>query len=206
MQHTSETLRAFEAEVQRLFLEAKIRGPVHLSCGNEEQLIQIFKDVNKEDWVFSTWRNHYHALLHGISEEWLMKEILAGNSIHVNNPDHHFYTSAIVGGIIPIAVGVAAALKAKGSTRKVWCFVGDMTAATGIFNEAQKYAQNFQLPITFVIEVNGLSTNTPTSAAWGIDGAPPAVSPVQTMTSNVWSYSYTREKYPHVGVGQLVHF
>lgn len=202
---TTEDLRVFEAEVQQRFMNAEIRGPVHLSCGNEELLIEIFKEVHPEDWVFSTWRNHYHALLHGVSKEWLMKEILAGNSIHINNPDHHFYTSAIVGGIIPIATGVAAALKKQNSERKVWCFIGDMTAETGIFHEAIKYATNFELPITFVVEENGLSTNTPTIAAWGYEAAE-SITGVEKINRFVYRYAYTREKYPHVGVGQLVHF
>ena len=53
----------------------------------------------------------------------------------------------IVGGIIPLALGVALALKIKGSNRRVWCFVGDMTSETGVFHECYKYALNFKLPI-----------------------------------------------------------
>ena len=72
-------LMQFEEEIRQSFLAAKIRAPIHLSRGNEEPLIKIFKHVRRTDWVFSTHRNHYHALLHGIDKEWLRSEILAGN-------------------------------------------------------------------------------------------------------------------------------
>ena len=56
-------LIAFEKKVQEAYEAGEIRAPVHLSGNNEEQLIKIFKKIKKNDWVFSTWRNHYHALL-----------------------------------------------------------------------------------------------------------------------------------------------
>src|SRR5688572_6867119 len=130
----------FEAKLAEEFEQGKIKGPVHLSGGNEEQLIAVFKRVSPEDWVFSTWRNHYHALLHGVPKDKVLAEIRAGRSMNLSFPEHRFYTSAIVGGILPIATGVAAALKSKGCKRKAWCFVGDMAATTGAFHEAHTYA------------------------------------------------------------------
>lgn len=185
-----DRLIAFEKRVAEAFKDGKIHSPIHLSGGNEDQLIEIFKDVSPEDWVFSTWRNHYHALLHGISEERLFEEILAGRSMNLCFPEHRFYASSIVGGILPIATGVAAALKRKGCGRKVWCFVGDMAATTGAFHEAEQYATGQDLPIRFVIEDNGLSTNTPTDECWGMNGC-----------RKFTSYRYTRT-HPHYGIGQ----
>ena len=79
-----------------------------------------------------------------------------------------FYSSAIVGGILPIALGVAMANKIKKSKKdKVFVFIGDMTYETGIFHETFKYAENMKLPIKFIVEDNDLSTNTPTKKAWG---------------------------------------
>jgi homoserine dehydrogenase len=75
---------------------------------------------------------------------------------------------ASVGGTIPIAVGAAMALKQQGSKDKVWCFVGDMAFETGGFMENYKYAKNFDLPIQFVVEDNGVSTNTPTVETWKV--------------------------------------
>ncbi|MEK7766161.1 MAG: insulinase family protein, partial [bacterium] len=62
---------AFEQRVKDAFLEGRIRAPIHLSGGNEDQLIEVFSSVRPDDWVLSTWRSHYHALLHGIDPDWL---------------------------------------------------------------------------------------------------------------------------------------
>src|SRR3990172_7962964 len=172
---TEDDLIAFEAEIAALFEQGKIRAPVHLSKGNEAELIRIFKDIKPSDWVFSNHRSHYHALLKGIPRDWLKEEILAGHSITLNNREHKFFSSAIVGGILPIAVGVAMA----GET--AWCFVGDMAAETGIFHECIKFAYGHKLPIHFVVEDNGFS--------------------VQTPTDSVWRYSY-RNEFPHQGTSK----
>ena len=66
MQISSEELRAFEQEVIELFETKQIKGPIHLSGGNEEDLIELFSEIRKGDWIFTTYRNHYHALLAGI--------------------------------------------------------------------------------------------------------------------------------------------
>ena len=189
-----EKLIAFENRVAEAFDRGEIKGPVHLSGGNEDQLIEVFKDVSSDDWVFSTWRNHYHALLHGIQEERVFSEICAGRSMNLTFPEHKFYASAIVGGILPIAVGVAAALKRKGCLRKVWCFVGDMAATTGAFHEASQYATRQGLPIRFVIEDNGVSTNTPTKECWG-----------DLFSFNTTRYIYKRV-YPHYGTRKIGSF
>jgi len=185
----------FEEDIKQRFLQKEIRAPIHLSRGNENSLVRIFKKIKKDDWVFSTHRSHYHALIKGISPEWIKQEILNGNSIHLMNKEHKFFTSAIVGGICPIALGVAMAIKRKNNTNWVWVFVGDMAAETGIFHECVKYASRNDLPITFVVEDNGLSTNTPTQLVWGEHKGKP----------NIIRYKYERF-YPHVGVGKWVQF
>jgi len=196
---TAADLIAFEREVDAAFIAGKIRGPIHLSGGNESQLIDIFQDINREDWVFSTWRNHYHALLHGLPRDYVMAETLAGRGMNISSIEHHFFASAIVGGCLPIAVGVAAALKLGGLQRKVWCFVGDMAATTGAFHEAANYAYCQNLPITFVIEDNGFSTNSPTADCWG------DVTPLETRNLFVKRYTYERT-YPHTGASRWVTF
>jgi|SRR3990167_1167220 len=168
---TAQKLIKFEKDIEREFLEGNIRAPVHFSEGNESQLIEIFRNIKNTDWVFSTHRNHLHALLHGISQDWLKEQILSGRSMHINSKERKFVTSSIVNGCVPIAVGVAMALKRQSSEDKVWCFVGDMAESVGIFYENSKYARNFNLPIYFIIECNDLSTNTPTSICWGEEHA-----------------------------------
>ena len=116
--------------------------------------------------MVSHWRNHYHALLHGFPKDKLKKMIVAGKSMSINSRRYKFFSSSIVGGGIPIALGLALALKKKKSQHKVWLFVGDMTYETGIFHECHKYAKNFNLPLKIVVEDNGFSTNTPTQKAW----------------------------------------
>lgn len=190
---TADELRGFEAGIAAEFEAGRIPAPVHLSGGNEEELIRIFQRIHPQDWVFSTWRSHYHALLHGIPREKLRAMILAGHSMNVMSVEHRFFTSAIVGGILPIAVGVACALKRRDSPCKVWCFVGDMAASAGIAQESLRYAGGHALPITFIIEDNGLSCDTPTGETWGDHIAAPEI------------YGY-RRCYPHMNTGKWVDF
>ena len=194
---TSQDLIDFEDDIISHWENGEIRGPIHLSNGNEEQLIKIFSKIGVDDWVFSTWRSHYHALLHGVEPKVLKQKILDGKSITIIDKNSNFYSSAIVNGIIPIALGVSKALKLKNSKDKVWCFVGDMTFETGLFYEAHKYARNFDLPLYFVVEDNGVSTNTPTSDTWnGIQ---------REIPNDVIYYKY-KSKYPHYGTGKWVVF
>lgn len=193
---TIDNLIQFENDMVYRWENAEIRGPVHLSNGNEEHLIEIFKKIKTTDWVFSTWRSHYHALLKGISPDWLEKEILQGKSITICNIEERFYSSAIVTATLPIALGVAQALKKDNSSDKVWCFIGDMSFETGIFYEVHKYARNFDLPLHFVVEDNGVSTYTPTEATWNVK---------REVPSDVIHYTY-KSKYPHYGSGKWVAF
>ena len=193
---TKQDLLDFEVRIKEVYEAGEIHAPVHLSKGNEDQLIEIFQYVHEEDWVFSTWRNHYHALLHDYPEEKLYDWISSGGSMSTNSSNPKFYSSAIVGGIVSIAVGAAWALKEKKSERRVWCFIGDMTFETGAFHESYKYAKNFDLPVQFVVEDNNMSTNTPTDFAWGKKSNVP---------DDVIYYSYERG-FPHHGTGNWVLF
>ena len=192
-----EELIAFEEEVKKHYEDAKITAPVHLSKGNEKEVLEIFQYVHPDDWVFSSWRNHFHALLHGINRDVLLADIIDSRSMSTNSINPKFYSSSIVGGIIPIAVGVSNALKMKKSKRRVWCFIGDMTFETGIFYESYKYVKNFNLPLQFVVEDNNLSTNTPTDETWG--------GVKREVPNDIIYYSYERG-YPHHGTGSWILF
>ncbi len=174
-------LIAFEKDIAKEFESKHIKAPVHLHGGNESPLIKIFRHIKPTDWVCSTHRSHYHALLKGIPPEWVKSEILKGHSISLCNSHYRFITSGIVGGVLPIAVGLAMA------GERVWCFAGDMAAETGIFSECVKYAGRHELPITFIVEDNGMSVESPTQEVWG-DGD----------YSMVTRYEYKR-KFPHQG-------
>ena len=166
-------------------------------CGGEiqaENLIKIFKKykITKEDWIFCTWRNSWHWLLSGRNEDDLIWQIQHYGGMHIY--DSHFFTSAIVGGIAPIATGVALALKLKKSKRRVFCFVGDMSATTGIFSESVRYSTGHDLPIIYIVEDNKLSVITKTQDAWG-----------KKKKNKVIRYNYKRV-YPHSGTGTWVIF
>ena len=193
---TENDLIDFELKIIDHWENAKIRGPVHLSNGNESPLIEIFKRVNKNDWVFSTWRSHYHALLKGLDTNWLEEEILKGKSITICNHEEKFYSSAIVASTLSIALGVAQSIKLDNKQEKVWCFIGDMCFETGAFYEVHKYARNFDLPLYFVVEDNGISTYTPTVKTWNVQ---------RDIPDDVIYYTY-KSKYPHYGSGKWIAF
>ena len=209
---TVEELQAFEKDIGDSFNRAEIRAPIHLYDGNEEQIIEIFKCIDKKkDWVCATWRNHYQCLLKGVSPDFLKEQILKGKSMVMNIPEHKIHCSSIVGGIPSIATGIAMANKLKGNNEHVWCWLGDMSAETGAFAESYKYAVAQELPITFVIEDNELSVETPTSVVWGnrqkwyLNRATLDTQGFWTA-SNLIYYKYKNEKYPHAGAGVRVQF
>lgn len=149
-----QDLIAFEARIAARFDDGELPYLVHLSGGNEDQLIGIFKEIDAGDYVFSTHRNHYHYLLHGGRPEELERKILAGKSMFVFDRRMNFFSSSIVAATPAIAAGVAWALKREGSRRKVWCFVGDGAEDEGHFYEAVRYVDGWKLPCEFVIEDN----------------------------------------------------
>jgi pyruvate dehydrogenase E1 component alpha subunit len=198
---TPQQLIDFESHIAECFNSAQIKAPVHLYDGNENQIIEIFKKVQPNDWIFCSWRSHYQCLLKGVPPEQLKKDILAGKSITLCYPEYNIYSSAIVTGNIPIATGTALDIKRKGSTNHVWCFVGDMTSETGAFYENHKYAVNFNLPITFVVENNGKSVCTDTLNVWNQQ----ALTFSKEGIPKIIYYEY-ESRYPHAGAGKRIQF
>ncbi len=206
---TKEKLIEFGKDIESHFLDGEIRAPVHFNRGNEDALIQLFSEHNissGKNWLFSTHRNYYHALLHGIPPDWLKEQIMLGRSMHINSREYRFMTSSIVGGCAPIALGVADGLKRQDSKDKVWCFLGDMAASVGNFQDCWEYAKNFDLPVYYVIECNGLSTNSPTYEVWGAKHEHH-----KDIHSGLWSnggvfeYCYERQV-PHINCDKWVVF
>jgi pyruvate dehydrogenase E1 component alpha subunit len=198
---SKKKLISFEEKIAKYFNKAKIKSPVHLNYGNENQIIKIFSKIKKNDWIFCSWRSHYQCLLKGVPEKEIKKEIFNGKSISLCFPKYNIYSSAIVGGIIPIALGAALAIKIKKIKSKVYCFVGDMTSETGIMHESLKYAKNFNLPIRFIVEDNNLSVCTDTRKTWGQKN----LSLEGVKNKFVIHYKY-KNKYPHAGVGKRIQF
>lgn len=212
---TEEELINFEDDIANSFNNKEIRAPIHLYFGNEKQMLEIFKDVQPNDWVVCSWRSHYQCLLKGMDPKKVKADILDGRSIEMCNAEHKVFSSAIVGGNIPIALGLAIDIARKGTGEKVWCFIGDMTSSLGVFHEALQYASNNNLPIVFVIEDNGVSVCTDTKYSWGSKYLP--YFPYQDLekiengeiskSTWLWYYKYDlNQKYNHAGTGTRIEF
>lgn len=207
---TKQELIDFEKNIGDIFNEGKIKAPIHLYSGNEDAIIEVFKDIDiKNDWVCCTWRNHYQGLLKGIPKDILKQNILNGRSMVATIPEYKFICSSIVGGIPPIATGIAFSIKLQNKNNKVWCWVGDMSAETGSFHEAYKFALNYDLPITFIIEDNKKSVCTPTETVWKRD-LPYFIEKKYNKEilkqKKLYYYQYNNVKYPHAGAGVRVQF
>ena len=192
----------FEEEIADLFNKGKIRAPVHLYQGNEDKIIEFFKRVNKNDWIFCSWRSHYQCLLKGVPKEEVKKEIMDGRSISLCFPKQKIYSSALVGGSVPIAVGTAMSLKLKKEKNTmVYCFMGEMTSETGIAHECIKYSINLDLPIHFIIEDNEKSVCTDTRSTWKLKKL--TYEGKNDKFSTFYSY---KSKWPHAGAGKRIQF
>lgn len=193
----AQELIDFENDIAERFNRAEIPYPIHLSGGNERQLLEIFKNANEGDYFFSTWRNHYHALLAGIPPEEVRRQILAGRSMTVCSPEHRFFSSAIVGGCIPIALGVAWEIKRRGGKERVWIFLGDMASQSGAAIECFNYSRNHDLPLVFVMEDNNKSVCGETRKIWN------------GFHNCMWDYHYKwdlSQHWPHSGAGKRIQF
>ena len=196
---TKEELIAFEADIAERFNRGEIRAPIHLEGGSEDSLIEIFKDVRRGDWVLCSWRSHLKALLHGVPPALVKSEIMAGRSIALCFPEYRFLSSAIVGGTIPIALGIALGIKRGGGNEKVWCWTGDMTALTGTSLECSNYARWHDLPVVWVTEDNGISVMTETRPVWGGEFK----GEISLARSRYYKY---QNPWPHSGAGKRVEF
>jgi pyruvate dehydrogenase E1 component alpha subunit len=190
---TRQDLIDFEKKLAKQYDEGEYPYLVHLSGGNEDQLIDVFYGIERGDWVFSTHRSHYHYLLAGGRPEHLENLVAQGKSMFVFDKGLNFYSSSILAGTAAIAAGVAWALKRKGSDKKVWCFIGDGAADEGHFYEAARYVDGWDLPCTFVIEDNDRSVNSGKTERWG-----EYIEPCQFRCVKRYKYEPT---YPHGGSG-----
>lgn len=199
---TATDLIAFEQKIAALWEAGELPFLIHLSGGNEDELVRRWhEEIRPGDWVFSTHRNHYHALLHGVPPDRLEALIRAGKSMFVYDRARNFFTSSILAGTCGIAAGVAWALKRRGASGRVWCFLGDGAEEQGHFYEAALFVEANDLPCRLVIEDNDRQVDTPLADRRG-----PA-NPFSRMTHHplLWfrcvrRYRY-RATYPHAGNG-----
>lgn len=157
-------IRRFEEASARLYSEQKIRGFLHLYIGEEAVAVGAMAALHEEDAVVSTYREHGHALARGLSATSVMAEMFGkvsgcargrGGSMHLFDVARRFYGGyAIVGGGLPIAVGLALADKLAGRERATACLFGDGATDEGEFYESLNLAALWHLPVLFLCENN----------------------------------------------------
>jgi pyruvate dehydrogenase E1 component alpha subunit len=159
---------------------ALVRGPLHLSTGQEAVAAGVCLNLQREDLLTSTHRGHGHTLAKGADSTRMMCELFGratgtnkgkGGSMHIADFSVGMLgANGVVAAGIPIATGAAHALKLRGQPHIVACFFGDGAANRGPFLEGLNWAQVFQLPVLFVCEDNRISATTPTAPMTAGDG------------------------------------
>ncbi|MER3601794.1 MAG: pyruvate dehydrogenase (acetyl-transferring) E1 component subunit alpha [Nitrososphaerota archaeon] len=170
-------IRKFEEKVEELFLvKGLLTGPSHLYYGQEAVAVGVLSALRQDDKVVTTYRCHGHALARGVSVEALMAELFGratgtckglGGSMHAAISLEHGIpvATAIVGSGLPIAAGLALALRYRKSDALVACFFGDGAVNTGAFHEALNICSLWRLPVLFVCENNYYAEFTPLRAS-----------------------------------------
>jgi pyruvate dehydrogenase E1 component alpha subunit len=157
-------IRLFEEKCAELYTQQKIRGFLHLYIGEEANAVGVMEALSPQDSVVATYREHGHALARGIAMGPLMAEMYGkmngtsrgrGGSMHIFDRATRFYGgNAIVGGGLPLAVGLALAEKMSKGTGVAACLFGEGAVAEGEFHESMNLAALWKLPVVFVCENN----------------------------------------------------
>lgn len=161
---TMVRIRRFEEKCSELYQQEKIRGFLHLAIGEEAIPSGVMAALNPEDAVVATYREHGHALARGVPMRAVMAEMYGkldgcargrGGSMHLFDASKRFYGGyAIVGGGLPLAVGLALADKMRNENIVTACFFGEGAAAEGEFHESLNMAALWNLPVLFICENN----------------------------------------------------
>ncbi len=174
-------IRRFEEASSRLYMQGKIRGFLHLYIGQEAVAVGAIPALNADDYVVSHYRDHGHALARGMDPKVIMAELCGkvtgssggkGGSMHLFDSSRNFMGGyGIVGGQLPIAVGLALAVKYLEQGRVVMCFFGDGAVNQGEFHESLNLASLWKLPVLFFLENNlyGMGTHVDRTHAGGRD-------------------------------------
>jgi len=157
-------IRTFEGKCAELYTQQKIRGFLHLYDGEEANAVGVMEALSPEDSIVATYREHGHALARGIAMGPLMAEMYGkssgssggrGGSMHIFDRATRFYGgNAIVGGGLPLVVGLGLAEKMRKGRGIAVCLFGDGAVAEGEFHESLNLAALWKLPVLFVCENN----------------------------------------------------
>lgn len=159
-------VRRFEERLVHLYEQGLIKGHYHVYIGQEATGVAAISHLKADDYLFTTHRNHGHLLGRGARPEALMAEILGratglnggrSGTLHPVAPELGVvHTSAIVGGVLPLAAGAAFSAKRRGSGQIAMAFFGDATMEEGVFYETINMAMLWKLPVVLVCENNSV--------------------------------------------------
>jgi pyruvate dehydrogenase E1 component alpha subunit len=187
-------IRRFEEKTAEMYQAAKIGGFCHLNIGEEATIVGTISALRPKDYVYSTYREHGHAIAKGIDPKAVMAELFGketgtshgrGGSMHLFSQEHRFYGGyAIVGQALPIACGSGYAINYQGTDEVVMSIFGDGATNIGAFHESLNVAKLWHLPIVFVC-VNNL---------YGMGTAVNRASAVTEIWKKACAYDMTGER------------
>jgi pyruvate dehydrogenase E1 component subunit alpha len=168
-------IRRFEEKAAEMYALGKIGGFLHLYIGQEAVAVGAMSTLRADDYVIAGYREHGHALAKGADPKRVMAELFGrrdgvskgkGGSMHMFVREVNFLGGhAIVGGYLPIAAGVAFAIRYEERDRVILCFFGDGSVPQGEFHESLNLASLWKLPVVFICENNRYAMGTPIQRA-----------------------------------------
>lgn len=166
-------IRAFEEQAEKSYMMGRIHGTMHLSIGQEASAVGSISTIEADDYILGHHRGHGLCVAKGADLNLMMAEFYGkeagycrgrGGSMHIADVSTgNLGANGVVGGGIPMAVGVGIGLKMRGDKRVILSFFGDGAASTGAFHESMILANLYQVPAVFICENNQYAMSFPTS-------------------------------------------
>lgn len=181
-------IRTFEQKCSELYQQGKIGGFLHLYIGQEAVAVGTINARQENDHLITAYRDHAHAIMAGTDVKYLMAEMLGkatgiskgkGGSMHLADVSKNYWGGyGIVGGHVPLGVGIALAEQYQGTDSVVLCYMGDGSTNIGYFHESLNLAGVWDLPVLFIVENN----------QYGMGTAVERASAVKTMVEKAAAY------------------
>lgn len=196
-------IRSFEQKCSELYQQGKIGGFLHLYIGQEAVAVGSINARQDNDHLITAYRDHAHAIMAGTEIKYLMAEMLGkatgiskgkGGSMHLADVSKNYWGGyGIVGGHVPLGVGIALAEQYKGTDSAVLCYMGDGSTNIGYFHEALNLAGVWDLPVLFIVENN----------QYGMGTAVERASAVKTMVEKAAAYGMKGKKVDGMNVFEV---
>jgi len=196
-------IRTFEQKCSELYQQGKIGGFLHLYIGQEAIAVGTINARKESDHLITAYRDHAHAIMAGTDVKYLMAEMLGkatgiskgrGGSMHLADVSKNYWGGyGIVGGHVPLGVGIALAEQYKGTDSAVLCYMGDGSTNIGYFHEALNLAGVWDLPVVFIVENN----------QYGMGTAVDRASAVPTMVEKAAAYGMKGKKVDGMNVFEV---